>query len=236
MINHTNTRSKNPSFLPKFSDQDIIRGILNSDYWRHLFMGDAKAFWILGKAIISLKTQMFAAPTKAVLRFDFGKRTVGIIITVMTFLMMIAFNTTWLVGYLATMFPLAAPVIPLYMAGSQIHAAVFTDIRSSALLIFWIVYIILAAIHLVRVYKKWGSPHSATSRGSSVLYVLILRRAGMSERNVQLVIEPLLVALIGASLIWFEVDFTFGVFLCCSAFCLFCQEAYQSISEFRLSG
>lgn len=236
MINRTNTQSKYPGFLPKYSDQDIIRGLLNSEYWRLLFLGDPKSLWVLGKAILGLKTQMFAAPIKAILRFDFGKRTLGIISILLTVLMMIAFNTTWLVGYVATLMPLVSPVIPLYMDGDQIYMAVFVDIRSSALLYFWMVYIVLAVVHLIRIYKGWGKPHSSSSRGRSVLHVLILGRAGMSERNVQLVVEPLLIALIGAGLIWLEADVTFGIFLCLSAFCLFCQEAYQAISEFRLSG
>ena len=225
-----------PSSISKMSDPDIIRGILNSEYWRHLFTGDAKALWILGKATLTLKTEMFASPIKMFLRYDHGKRTLGWIVIIMTGLMMIAFNTTWLVGYLATLFPFSAPFIPIYMTGDQIASALFIDIRSPTLLYIWIGYLGTAIIHLIRIYKGWGRPPSSTSRGTSILYTSLLSRTNIKQVHVQMLVEPGLVTILGSVLIYSGGDIVLGIFFCIAAFCLFCQESYDAINRWRLSG
>ncbi len=180
--------------------------------------------------------EMFISPLKAVLRYAHGKRTTGIIITLMSVLMMIAFNTNNIIGYLATFFPLAAPIMPFLMTGDQIINATFFAIRSEPLLIFWMAYLVISTIHLLCIYKGVGTTHlAATKRGTSILYGLLFKHFKLSEYTVEQFIEPLLAISIGYFLISSGVDFTFGLFLIIAGTCLFIQESYDAVSKFVMS-
>lgn len=236
MINRNQGRAHQPSFVPKYSDPDIIRSVLKSDIWKYIFLRDKKAFWLLFKALVFLKMEMFISPIKAVLRYGHGKRTTGIIITLMSTLMLIAFNTNNVVGYLATFFPFITPVLPFLMTGDHIISATFFAIRSEALLIFWMAYLVISSIHLLCIYKGIGTTQSLpTKRGTSILYMLLFKHFRLSENVVEHFLEPLLAVSIGYFLMSSGVDFTFGLFLIIAGSCLFIQESYDAVSSFVMS-
>jgi hypothetical protein len=236
MINRNDDRVAKPSFVPKFSDPDIIRAVLNSEIWKHLFLGEKKAAWLFFKAIVLFKMELFISPLRSVLRYGHGRRTTGIIITLMSALMMIAFNTNYVVGYLATFFPLAAPVIPFFMTSDQILAATIADIRSQYLLFFGIVYLVISIIHLVFIYKGGGTTHSIpTRRGTSLLYALLFNHLKLPEYIVQCFIEPILAISIGYVLLSSGTDFTCGLFLIIAGTCLGFQECFDGVSKFAMS-
>ena len=235
MINRNQKRKTVPSFVPKFSDPDIILGVLNSYIWKHLFLGEKRALWIFVKAIIALKVEMFISPLRAFLRYGHGKRTTDITVVVMATLMMIAFNTKALVGYLATFFPLAAPFVPFTVPADQLLILAFVDIRSPALLYFWIGYLTVSIFHLIMIYKGWGNTQFPSKRGTPILYTIIFKYLRVPEAIVQRFIEPILVSIAGYVLISTEADFTFGLFLIIAAICLFLQEIYDAVVKFSIS-
>lgn len=235
MINRPEERAIKPSFIPKYSDPDILKEVLNSDFWKHLFLGEKAGVWLAFKALFFLKNEMFISPVKAVLRFDHGKRTIGVFMTVMSTFLMIAFNTTYMVGYLATFFPFAAPVVPFFMSGEDMLVATFVSVKSNALLYFWMTYLVISLIHLIRMYKGWGSPETPTTRGHSFLYKAIFRHLRLSEASTKIYIEPVLVGGIGYYLLASGTDFTFGLFLLIAAGCLFFQEIFDALMRFSIS-
>jgi len=236
MINRNQNRAIKPSFVPKFSDPDILKNVLNSDIWKHLFLREKKAVWIFLKAIVLLKMEMFISPVRSAFRYGHGKRIMGLFILVMSALMMIAFNTHHLAGYFATFFPLAAPVVPFFMSGEQLINAAFVDIRSVNLMYFWIGYLVVSAIHLTCIYTGFGDTHKAPfKRGTSILYVLIFKHIKVSEIVVQRFIEPTIIGGLGYWLCASGVDFTFGLLLIISALCLFIQECYDAVLQFSMS-
>ena len=234
MINRNTEREVRPSFIPKFSDPDIIKAVLSSDFWRHVFLGERKALWMFAKAIVLLKIEMFSSPLRMYLRYGHGRRTVGAVITLMSATMMMAFNTRHLAGALATFFPLAAPIVPFFMDGEELWYALFTGARSESLLYFWLGHLALSMIHLVRVYRRSGQAISPTGRGSSILYH-VFKHMGISEHMVQLLAEPLLVGLAGYALVRTGADFTFGLFLLIAAACLFSQEGFDAVKRFSIT-
>ena len=234
MINRSHNRAHIPSFIPKYSDPDILKAVVNSDIWKHLFLGEKKAVWLLFKALFFLKLEMFISPVKAVLRYNHGNRTIGVFITLMSALMMIAFNTQYIVGYFATFFPLAAPVIPFFMSDNEIFTAIFLSIKSTTLLLFWMIYVLLSGIHLIRMYRGWGNPETSFMRGHSIMHGLIFKHFRLSETLIKHYIEPLIIGGVGYYLLSMNIDFTFGLFLMIAAGCLFFQETYDAVLKFSM--
>lgn len=235
MINCNRKRVNNPSFVPKFSDPDIIKAVVNSDFWKYLFLGDKKAFWLFFKAIVNLKTEMFISPLKTVLRYGHGRRTIGIMITLLSAFMMMAFNTESVIGALATFFPFVAPAIPFLITGEELKTALFVNIRSVALMYFWLVYLVLSIVHLVWVYQGSDETLPPSIRGIPILHVLLFRYWGISPYAVRQFVEPILAAGIGYILINTDTDFTFGLFLIIAAACLFFQELVEAVKQFSLT-
>jgi|GEM_PF-4571493 len=235
MIYRLNENASKPSFIPKFSDPDLIKAVINPAFWSQVFLGNQKAIWDLFKGLLLLKIEMFASPLRACLRYGHGRRTVGIGITFLTVTMLMAFNTEHLVGALATFFPLVAPIAPFFMSESEISDALFVDTRSEGLMYFWMAYLSLATAHLIGVYRRKGGAVPTGGRGTSILHTLVFRHIKVSEAVVQRLVEPILVGLTGHTLMHSGMDETFGLFLMIAAACLFAQEGYDAVMKFRLT-
>lgn len=234
MINRATQQTTTQSFLPKYCDTDILKSLVNSDVWQHIFLGNKQGVWLITKGLFFLKLEMFALPIRNFLRFNHGSRTIGITIIVLSTLMMIAFNTQYMVGYVATFFPFAAPIIPFFMTSDDMIIATFFAVKSNLLLKFWIGFLIVSIIHLIRIYVGWGNFDSPTKRGRSILHTLIFRHIRISEKMVKQFIEPLLVSSIGYYCLSAGVDYTLGLFLMIAAFCLFFQENYEALLNFAM--
>ena len=236
MINRNNRRINTPSFVWKWSDEDVIRSVLKTELWRLILMGRPQAMWIMFRAVFNLKVEMFVAPQRAVLRVDHGQRTTGIFITIMSTIMMIGFNSNTIFGIIATALPLGSPILPFIMSGEQITQSTFTHIRSPALMVFWMVYLLISTVHLIRIYrrkkKKIRGQCAPMKRGNSWLYIWIFKRLNWPEHIVQRFIEPLLVFTIGYVLTASNADLAFGIFLMIGALCLFFQEVYDGVSRY----
>ena len=234
MINRSQSRVHTPSFIPKFSDPDLLRVVLQSNIWKSMFMRKPEALWTLLKALFYLKSEMFIAPLRAVLRHSFGKRTTGIFITLMSTLMIIGFNANTPWGLAANIFPIIMPILPFFMEGSQITESTFGSIHSVNMVYFWIGYLVIATIHLVRINRVPEAAKSPTRRGSSWLYDLGLKKLGLSEELIQLVLEPILVLSLGWFLWHTQLDTTVGLFLLIGGGCLFFQELQDAVMRYAM--
>ncbi|MCB0518512.1 MAG: hypothetical protein H6577_10040 [Lewinellaceae bacterium] len=235
MINRNTERVVKPSFLPKFSDADIFKGVVNSEFWGHVFLGEKKALWIVFKGLLSLKIEMFVSPLRMTLRYNHGRRTVGIVIILLSATMMMAFNTQSFLGALSTFVPFAAPIVPFFMSWEEISSSLFTEIRSEALMVFWMAYGALSALHLMLVYLRKDGDAPPAGRGTSWLHRLVFQHFKVAETAVQRVVEPFLVGVVGYLLIGTDTDFTFGLFLIIAAACLFVQEVFDAVMQFSIT-
>lgn len=232
MINRNKDRAAGTSFLPKFSDPDVFRAATSSEFWGHVFLGDRRALWLLTKALLFLKMEMFAAPLRACLRYGHGKRTTGVFITLSACAMMAAFNAEGPIGPLAAFFPVIAPLLPFIMGGAELWEVLFVDVRSRYLMYFWMAHLALSVVHLARAANR---PSTAPAhRGTSLLHVLGLKRLGIGEGSVQLCVEPALVAVLGHALMSTGTDWTFGLFLIIAASCLLLQEVFEAVMKFSI--
>lgn len=229
MINRNSNRVAVQSFIPKFSDADILRVVIHSDFWRTLFLRQKEAIWMFAKAIFNIKLEMFISPIRMVLHGSHGRRTTGVFIVVMSCLMMIGFNakTPW--GIAANLFPFAAPILPFFMTPAQLTDSTFGEIRSANMMYFWMGYLVISSIHLLVIYKQKVDVIPPTKRGVSWLYLFVFKHIYIPENFVILIIEPILVVAIGYGLHAYSIDSVMGLFLIISGLCLFIQEFYDTI-------
>jgi hypothetical protein len=235
MINRPTNRVVIPRFLPKYSDPDILRALMNGEFWKQLYLGDKKAWWMIVKAIVLIKIEIIVLPVRMLLRMDFGYRTTGVTIFLITLTMLIAYNAAYLAGYLATFLPFVLPILVFFMPPDLLYEVLFVEIRSEGLLIFWMVYMVVSIIQLIRIYRTKDKQDDATKRGNSLLYMLFFRNTGLSEGQIQLFIEPLLTSGIGYVLIATGVDIPFGIFLLAAGILLFLQELYDAVSRYVIN-
>ena len=232
MINRKSVRGKRHNYIPRYSDADILQNVINTELWRLIYLRDSKAAWIVLKAILNLKVEMFAAPLRAVLRINHGKRTIGVVIYLLSLLMLIAFNANYVVSYLCTFLPFLAPLLPFLLSGEQLLDAMFVSIHSRALLFFWILYGVLAPLHMIFTFKGWNTCEGEKVHGTSLIHLLLSKKIKVSQAVSKVVLEPLLVLIGGLVLIIKGLDVSFGVFLIISALCLFGQELRNSILQY----
>jgi len=223
-----------PSFVPKFSDPDILRSIMQSSIWKSLFMGKKDALWTFLKAIYYLKTEMFISPIRSVLRHSHGRRTMGIFITLMSGLMIIGFNakTPW--GVSANIFPFLAPILPFFMDGEQMKLSAFDSIHSTNLLYFWVGYLVISTLHLWKIYRRKSQNINPSKRGFSWLHGILFKHLKVSEKVVQLIIEPALVTGLGYGLHYYGIDSALGLFLIIAGICIFFQELQDAVIGFTM--
>lgn len=233
MINRNNDiRSAKPSFVPKFSDPDILKAVLNSEFWGHIFLGEKKAAWLFFKALALLKTEMFVSPLRMYLRHGHGRRTVGVTITLLSASMMMAFNSESALGALATFVPFIAPAVPFFMSGKELWDILFVDIRSQYLMYFWTGYVIFSTVHLVRANRGRGT--APAHRGTPFLQSLLSQKPDGILQVLLPFLEPMIAGGIGYALMASGMDTTFGLFLVIAASCLLFQEAYDAVMKFSI--
>ncbi len=229
MINRPNKRVHRMSFVPKFSDADIVRTIIRSRIWRAFFINKRDAVWELLKGLFYFKSELFISPIKSLLRHSHGHRTMGYIIVIMAMLMMIGFNSKSIWGVLINVFPFAAPLWVGMVDESEYSILIFENIQSQNLLYFWMGTTALSLFHMIKIHLRKEAVVVPTKRGDSWLYQGLFKHMKMSEDRVQILIEPILICGIGAALIHYKVDPVFGLFLAISGVCLFLQEMQDTI-------
>lgn len=233
MINRNNgERTAKPSFVPKFSDPDLLKAILNSDFWQHVFLGEKKAAWLFFKALALLKSEMFASPLRAYLRHGHGRRTVGAAITFLSATMMMAFNSESALGALATFLPFTAPAVPFFLSGGELWDILFVGIRSRYLMFFWMGYLLLSTVHLIRANRDRGA--LPAHRGTPLLQYLLPQGTDGFLRALVPFLEAAITGATGYALLATGADSTFGLFLIIAASCLLFQEVFDAVMQFSI--
>ena len=229
MIHRNTKRYHTMTFVPKFSDADIMRTVIRSRIWRAFFINQKDAVWEFLKGLFYFKSELFISPVRSLLRHSHGHRTMGYIITIMSMVMMAGFNSKSIWGVLINVFPFMAPLWVGMVDEDQYSTLIFENIQSQNLLYFWMGTTAVSLFHMIKIHVRKQADVSPIKRGDSWLYQGVFKHTKISEEWVQNLIEPMIICGVGAGLIYFKIDFVFGLFLVISGVCLFIQEMQDTI-------
>lgn len=232
MINRGHTLIQLPSFLPKFGDQDVVRNVITTDFYRHLYLGEnGKAGWLLLKTLMLLKLEIITLPLRVIMRHSIGMRTIGLMICLLSLFMLLGLNAHHPIGLVFSFLPFLAPLSLLVFDSSQIWSLMIHDIRSANLLGLIVLTTLFSVIHLMRAYVGKTNINPGC-RGTSWLHTLVFGRFGISKKLTHRLVEPFIISVIALGLFHFEVDIILGMYLLVSAILLGLQEAYDGLMQF----
>jgi|GEM_PF-2391639 len=232
-----NQSASSPSFrhriAPLYGDGEILYNIPRSKLWRSFFDRKTSTTMIILREFLRIKLAMCSFAGSVLFRYRYGGRTIGIMLTIFTFLMIAGWNSNYLYLIAKPLFPFTAPLFPLFVEVSFWQDFFLEDIRSIPMVVYSGIYLCAALFHTGCVYFGYGDQLEPTKRGTSLLHHFFLKYHGVSEYYVQAVIEPLILGAIAAFL-WFVIeDRTFALFLAFSGLTLFLQEVIDRAAQMR---
>ena len=218
--------------VPRFGDLAMILQFIRSKIWQQFYSGDKNPYWAVFVWVLSAKIEMFALVFRAVLRYDHGRHTTGIIMGLWSAVLVMAFNAEHMVAYLAGFVPFIAPACIFFITPSEFFNHLAVDIRSPLLCALLTIFTVVQSVHVFRIYAKQGNTDDHMKRGSSWLYKALPRNTNLPEYYVQWLAEPLLVFSLGyaAWIAWG--DLTFFAFCGVSALCLWLQESADGLYRY----
>jgi len=220
--------------LRPFGDTDLLMSVFSTSFWRLIFSDNPNTIIPFLKAVLTFAVEMFAYSIRVFLRIRPGKRAGGWILAFFTAGMMIIYNHESIAWSVAPVLIFILPffLVLIFFLGrwpEEWPMDWFTSIESSAMQIFLFLFLVRAAIQNIMVsFFDKANPHSAVSRGDSLLYKILPDKSRVEEDFVKVYAEPVMVFLLGLLLYKIVDEKTLGWFLMLAAISLFIQEQYES--------
>lgn len=224
MITKKSNQTSKLRINPIFGDLGMIVQFIRSKMIRQIYSGDKKVWWTIFLWLMQAKVEMLAVLSRSILRYNHGRHTTGILMSIWALSMLIAFNFGQGYGYAISFIPFGAPILLINMSWSQFEGVVWYETTSQSIAIWAIIFTVFQLIHVGRIYAEIGNVDDHMRRGTSWLSQGIFKNKYLSEFHIQCFIEPLLVAGIGYGVWHFNDDLPFLIIACSSAICLFFQE------------
>ena len=224
MLHPKSNQAAKLRLVPYFGDLAMLLQFGRSKIWRQFYQGEKKPYWAIFIWLINVKIEMMALPSRAILRYNHGRHSTGVITGVWTFTLMMAFNAEYGIAWLASFVPFVAPVLAFFLTPTEFVNHLTVDIRSPFLMGFLMVFTVAHLIHVIRIYAKIGNTDDHAKRGSSWLSLLLPKSSKLSEYYIQWLLEPLLVVALGYLAWVVREDMAFLAFMALSAFCMWLQE------------
>jgi len=234
MIEYNTQRGSRSRIAPLFGDGEILLSLFKTDFWMRLISKKGWAGIVFFKTFFALTISMITFSTIAILRYRFGTRTVGLVFSFMTLLLLLALNSSWLYWFAKPFFPLTGAFFPFFVDTQFWQEFLLTNIYSKALFYYSCVYSAFSLVHVVAIYTGFGNTSDPSKRGDSIIYRLFFRYSKLTEFTIQARLEPLIIALTALCLWKFSGDTLFASFLALSALCLFIQESLDRAHQNRL--
>src|SRR5690606_38168878 len=117
---------------PLYGDGEILLKISQSVFWKELFKKNGKAGSMLVNELLKFKWAMLCFATTALFRYRYGNRTVGVLLSVCSILMLIAVNSNYLFWIAKPFFPFTAPFFIPFTDQHFWQELIFEDIHSRA--------------------------------------------------------------------------------------------------------
>lgn len=209
-------------FVKKYGDADIILGFYTTEFWQRLLKRDPLWAWSLFRDFLRFITAVSAFAVGSLLRYRHGSKTTGIIMSTATTLWLMTLNSA-LLPYLIKPFCFWGSPILFLLSDYSWQGAMIQQTLSSPLLGFTVLHIAFSLAHIVMIYMGMGHTDS-NQRGCSWLGLILSKHTTrISEQDIQMIVEPLLIGLCGY-ISWSNNDLVFAGFLWSAAFSTFLQE------------
>ncbi|MDF1864401.1 MAG: hypothetical protein P1U70_06185 [Saprospiraceae bacterium] len=219
----------NIRLAPLYGDSDILLSIYHSKFWEQIFKKDKSATFLFFRELVRLTIEMFAYSIRVFLRIKYGKRTTGIILTIATVYMIIAFNSVHFGVYLSPIALYLAPFKYFFIDVSNPSKLILEEIHSQNLLGFLYAFLFWSFCQLFTMYLLgWTNKKDTTKRGDSLIYLLLKNHLDIQESTIQSLVEPILVGVIAILFLKINEDFTFFLFLSTASISLMIQEQLDS--------
>ncbi|MBL7681771.1 MAG: hypothetical protein JNK00_00305 [Flavipsychrobacter sp.] len=209
---------------PLYGDGEILLSLAQSKFWSSLMNKNEKSWLILVRELFRIKFAILAFLTGAIFRYGYGSRTIGFILSILSTLMLIGYNSTYLFWVAKPFFPFTAAFFIPFVDLKFWQELVVTDIHSTGLFYYTCLFAAVSLFHSLSIYLGFGNSNDPTKRGNSIIYMLFFRYTRVPEYLVQGIMEPVIIG-ITALLCWHILDDKhFSIFLIISGSSLFMQE------------
>lgn len=210
--------------VKNYGDAAIINGFMTTEWWRELFKsGRGVAFLLFTQYYLRFLIWLFANSIGVVFRYKHGGKTMGVISTFYTVILMILFNSHEVWFFFKPLILLVMPVYYITLDRDELYCTIMVQVHSGSLTVFTILYLILAVVSLIQIYTGKGN-NDLEKRGESRLLILAGQSYQAKENMVQSFLEPITTVAIG-TLFWVLNDPVFAAFLWIAAASMFVQEA-----------
>lgn len=209
---------------PIFGDLGMVVQFIKSGIVRNLWRGESKAFWSSFLWLLKAKIELVAMLSRSIFRYNHGRHTTGVFMSIWAITMVMAFNQGDAFGYVLSFVPFGTPLLLINVSWLQFQDIVWYEASSQFVSIWLGIFTVLQVIHVVRIYLEIGNTDDHMKRGTSWLYSGILKTKYLSEIKIQCLVEPVLTVLFGYVVWCFTGDIIFVVLTSASAICLFLQE------------
>ena len=172
---------------------------------------------------------MFALPARSVLRYNHGRNTTGLIMSIWSIAMMLAFNAAHILGPGLTFIPFISPVL-IFIWPELVLNYVVVQYRSPFLLGLCALFLITQIVHIIRQKRSDIHRTDQNKRGESLINLALPKSRKVNEYWLQCIGEPLLLIIIGYAVFASTGDLTFFAdFMSLSALSIFMQETADGL-------
>lgn len=238
-------KKKNDDLSPhkSYSDGSIIKRIYK---WpgkvvsQHLKFSNVKRSWVILTpiwSVISLLIFGIQYSVTSILRVKHGKLFSGLIVTWLTFSMLVLINRPFTFEELSLLATESWSFVKAIFTEEKVDFNSFFSAlirpQSSGLFIISLLFVLSASIQIVASwFGKWTHEDPYHS-GSDLIYLALREYAPVSERYMVTVFEPALLILIGTGFLYFE-DWLASIYVFCAATIIAAYESAKSIERSTL--
>lgn len=234
MINYTTSNEHHHRLAPLYGDAEIFLKLSRSEFWKNLVFKRKSAIYQLVVEFFKLKLAMITFASTALYRYNFGTRTVGLFLSVMTIFMLIGLNSSYLFWIAKPFFPFTALFFFVFGDMQFCQEFLWVKIHSKGMLVYTGSFALISSIHSIGIYLGFSNRTDPTKRGDSILHRFFFRYSKITEEVVQKFIEPSITISIAAAAWYFADDKVFAIFLGLSGVSCFLQEVLDGAERMRI--
>lgn len=234
MVNYTTSNEHHHRLAPLYGDAEIFLKLLKTKFWKNLVFNRKTAAYQFVSEFFKLKLAMITFASTALFRYNFGTRTVGLILSVLTIFMLIGLNSSYLFWVAKPFFPFSGAFFFAFGDMQFCQELLWVKVHSKAMLVYTGLFTLASFTHSIGIFLGFSNRDDPTKRGDSILYRLFFRYSRVTEEVIQKFIEPLITISIAAACWYLADDKVFAVFLGLSGVTCFLQEVLDGAERMRI--
>ncbi|MBI1183599.1 hypothetical protein GC194_04975 [bacterium] len=209
--------------VKKYGDLALFKSLYEGHFLKQLLGKRPEALGTLILNTLHFSIASLAFGQNALFRRSFGLHTTGFMLSLSYLSFILIWNSAHVPFIFKPFFLPVVPLLPIFRSWSDIYRLIAIDKNSEYVMLYTLIFLIMATIHVCAIYFFGGNP-SATKRGESWLYTMLSKHILISEYLVCGIIEPSISVLLG--LIFWKVvhDPYFSLLLWLGASSVFIQQ------------